>query len=158
MLINELITLLCMEATSDVPVWIILLALAAISAITLVITIRNNRMQDKHRSSQILSDVLKTTLEFRSAIDRLLVGRVTREDHDDLMRLMSRLEVLALCRQDKLIRSEYVTVVYGPILRKLTDDRISEVLGAKGTNLFARKPKLFRRLRAMRDELVGSPS
>lgn len=136
------------------PTWVILSILAIISFATLAITIHSNKVHDKHRSSQILSDILRTTREFRGAIDKLLDGLpLEPKDRYDLMRVMTYLEVLALCRRDKLIKDEYVTVVYKLIFMRLTDRKMIEILGTS-KDVFEKNTDLYRGLRDMRDSLV----
>ena len=134
--------------------WVVLSVLAIISGTTLGVTMHSNKVQGKHRSSQILSDMLRTTREFRGAIDKLLDGRsLEPKDRDDLTRVITYLEVLALCRRDKLINDEYVTVVYELIFRKLTDKKMIEILGMD-RDVFEENTNLYKGLRDMRDSLV----
>lgn len=153
-----------MEHTFD-PVWIILSVLAGASVLTLLSTWLNNRALSKYRSSQeriqanyqscqILSDMMETTREFRTAIDHLLDGDVTMEDHDDLVRVMTYMTELDLFRQDRLVKDKHVAIIYGPILKKLTNKKMEEILGyASGT--LDRDPGLYSGLRKMRRELTG---
>lgn len=115
----------------------------------------NNRREDKYRSAQILSDIMKTTKEFRRGIDHLLDGKnLTENDYDDLTRFTTYLTLLALCRRDGLVDSEYVGVMCGPILEMLTDRKLEEILGYVPGE-FERNPNLYSGLREMRKLLTG---
>ena len=150
------------EAAVDVPVWVILSVLAAISAVTLCITVLDYIMRRKDRSLRILSDMLKSTKEFRYGLDRLWKDLdLDEKARDDLVRVLTYMEVLALCKQDGLIKDDYVKMVYSGLFQALTDEKIVEILqddlpGIRVEHLQDPKAKLYHRLRAVRDDWLGS--
>lgn len=105
-------------------------------------------------SCRTLHDMFTTTSQFRDAMDHLIYDTVTEKDHGDLVRLMTYLTHLAICREDKVVQDKYVKTIYGPILGKLTDEKIKEIVGEKYAHLIDADPSFYRRLRSMRDELV----
>lgn len=115
----------------------------------------NNRMEAKYRSARLLSDMLKTTKEFRDGIDHLMEGRkLTPDDHDDLARFLTYLTLLAMCRKDGLVDNEHVGVIIGPILERLPDEEMEKVLGYPPGE-FKRDPALYSGVREMRKLLTG---
>lgn len=144
--------------------WGIMIVIAASVVVTGGLSYWNIRLtkgaaekQVKLDSHRLLSDMLRITREFRPAIDHLLGNEdLTEEDRANLVRVMTYLTALNLARTDGLVRNRDVKVIYGPILAKMTNEKLKEIVGKKYADKFDTDPDFYRGLRTMRDDLVGS--
>jgi len=159
MLINESVLLPYVEHMTAAQ-WGIMAAILISAGITgglslwnILQTRRAAQRQVSQDSLRILSDTLKRTSQFRTAVDHLIFDEVTENDHVDLHRVMTYLTVLARAREHKLVDDGDIETIYWAVLRRLTDEKIIEITGGD-PDLFKRRPQLYKKVRTMRDQLV----
>lgn len=142
--------------------WGVVGAILTSAIITGYFSLKNIRLTRKAAERQIdldshkiLSDSLRTTVEFRKEIGHLMNGIDGTADRDGLARVITYLEVMALGWEKGLINDDYAGVVYGGLLERLTDEKISKILGVSMEDLTHPESRLCSGLRAMRDKLLA---